>query len=252
MLDLAKQFIRRSLRNRGYLIGKAPRGPFPRIPLFDLAIAALESLNGPALRFVQVGANDGVMGDSISRYALHRPWRGILIEPQPEVMVRLKENYAAASDRMIFENVAIGTAKDGELVLWRANINDAKSHFASTVASANREAVAKQLHAGVAELERIAVPMLTLDTLLAKHGWDRFDLLLIDTEGMDLDVLRSIALDRHLPALIQFEHGHLSPSQIDAAFDLLANAGYALHFGGWFSDSLAMHSDLLARLDPRQ
>ena len=60
---------------------------------------------------IQVGANDGVHADPINKYIINFNWSGVLIEPQPEIFERLKENYKTKKN-IFFENSAV-TDKSG-------------------------------------------------------------------------------------------------------------------------------------------
>ena len=84
---------------------------------------------------------------------------------------------------------------------------------------------------------------MTLDGLLAKHGWATPDILFIDTEGHDWEVLQSLDLTRYSPLVIQFEHGHLDTSAIDAAIGHLSRHSYQVLYGGYQIDTLCLHAD---------
>ncbi len=241
-----KSVVRNALSSRGYVIGKAPIAPFSQLSLFELAVFALTALRGKQLRFVQVGANDGVYGDVISPHALRGEWSGILIEPQPEVFERLKRNYAKAADRMIFENVAIGRDGRASLTLFRPAAVSDSGDYGSSIASFRSAGVADQANVAEGHLERVVVECVTLDRVLAKHSWQDVDLLLVDTEGLDLEVLQSLSLAAHRPGVIQFEHGHLTPTEIASAVNYLSSNGYKLYFGGRYTDTIAIDGDLMA------
>ena len=253
MKDL-KNWISQKVRDfffsRGYAIGKSPTLAFDQLRVFDLAVVALMRAKGQNLKFVQVGANDGIYGDSISRYALKYPWQGLLVEPQPDVFERLKNNYANAPGQMLFENVAIGASERRELVLYRSKAGQAaKDSYPSSVVSFRKDAVAGQLNLGAMQLEEFKVPCMPLDDLLKKHQWTQIDLLLIDTEGLDYEVLKSISLKTYTPLIVQFEHGHLSPSDINSAVQYLAKHGYQILYGSRYLDTLALHSSIWPFLD---
>lgn len=240
----ARQLLRSSAQRFGYEIRKAPLPGFTPAPVFDLAVQFLMLRRGPALRFVQVGANDGARGDPLRKYILRNAWIGVLVEPQPEVYESLKANYAGLEDRLSFENVAISD-QPGTVTLYRAALAPAGHDGASTVASMNAALTAMQLRQKASELQRIRVPAVRLDDLIGKHGLHDLDLLQIDTEGYDWRVLQTLDLARTAPRLIQFEHGHLSPGDISRMTAHLNDHGYSLYFGGHQSDSLAMRGDLL-------
>jgi FkbM family methyltransferase len=233
-----KRIIRNWFRNRGFLIVKHPRAAYQQLSIFDLGVNLMMRAQGANIRFVQIGANDGVYGDSISRYSLKHAWEGILVEPQPEVFQRLVENYRSAPGKCHFENVAIAGGHCSEITLWRPNPL-AAGNSDSTVASVSRERTMSQAKHG--EMEAIQVPCTTIKALLEKHQWFAVDILLIDTEGLDYEVLQTIDFSRIKPTIIQFEHGHLSPKEIDGAIALLNSHGYHIAYGGITFDTIAIH-----------
>jgi hypothetical protein len=56
--------------------------------------------------FVQVGANDGILDDPIHPFVQTQGWRGVLIEPQPNIFEVLRRSYAG-SEGLTFINAAI-------------------------------------------------------------------------------------------------------------------------------------------------
>ena len=52
------------------------------------------------------------------------------------------------------------------------------------------------------------------------------DLLHVDTEGYDLELLRLYDFGRFAPAIVRFEHVHLTRAEWDEAVALLATHGY--------------------------
>ena len=206
-------------------------------------------LRGNSLRFVQVGANDGLRGDPLRQYVLTPGWRGILCEPQEDVFAALQRNYASEADRLIFEKVAISPSSD-RLVLYRPPdigvATGADMPHGLTVTSSDPSVVARQTGVAEGDLVKIVVPTITLDAIVARHGFEGFDVLQIDVEGYDFEVLKTLLLDRHRPAVIQFEHGHLSPSELTDASLSLGRHGYLLYYGGRSTDSVAMPEELFA------
>jgi hypothetical protein len=55
---------------------------------------------------------------------------------------------------------------------------------------------------------------------------ERVDLLEIDAEGYDLELLRAFDFARFAPAIVRFEHVHLSRAEWDEAVALLHRNGY--------------------------
>jgi FkbM family methyltransferase len=161
-----KTFIRKVVRKYGYQIQKYPVVAFSPIPVFDLSVQLLMAVRGDSLNFIQVGANDGKYGDPLHSFIVKYPWHGILVEPQPNIFAKLRENYAAMKNRLIFENIAI--AKDlSTIAMYRAPENP--DVYEASVVSVNPKAVARQLGLKLRHLERFFVPCTTLDELVKKY-----------------------------------------------------------------------------------
>jgi FkbM family methyltransferase len=237
---MIKDWVQRQARRYGYEIRKAPFAKFEAVPVFDLALHYLMRTRGEAQRFIEVGANDGTSSDALQAYIVKYPWTGLLVEPQPDAFARLKVHYAAMSDRLAFENVAVSSNPE-PITLYRAPKVDG-----STVASSNAKTTAKQLHLREEELERILVPTARLDDLARKHGLEDAAVMQLDTEGFEWEVLQTLDLGRVRPLMIAFEHGHLPPASIGAMTAHLNASGYDVYFGGYESDSVALRKDFLA------
>lgn len=243
--------LQASLLARGVEVRKVPGLQGGQLPVFQLAVNLLMVSGDPALRFIQVGANDGVYVDPLRSYVQRFGWRGILVEPQPDVFARLQHNYRDQAQQLIFENVAIAPESQ-EVILYRIPGHSAEAGRASldplSVSSLRPDVVARQGGVASRALERVVVPALRLDALIERHHFEAIDLLQIDCEGYDGEVLRSIDLARHRPRLIQFEHGHIPRPQLTALERRLQSHGYRLLYGGRFADSLAMPEEVLAQL----
>ena len=101
-----KELRRRGLRRFGYDVVRyteMPQQPFDVLKLVvDSRIAA-----GQSVRFVQIGANDGVTGDPLRELVLKHQLSGIFVEPLPDLFARLQANYAGHPGA-IFEQCAMG------------------------------------------------------------------------------------------------------------------------------------------------
>src|ERR1700722_3021383 len=101
-----RSWVLDTARKYGYEIRKAPLPNYESAHIFDLAIHYLLVSRGVNLTFIEVGANDGRFGDPLRQYILKYQWKGVLVEPQPDIFERLKANYAGLNNRISFENVA--------------------------------------------------------------------------------------------------------------------------------------------------
>lgn len=237
-----KRALQRRLRKIGIEVRKFPSVAFQPVSVFNLAVRLLMEKQGTEISFVQVGANDGVFGDPLRPYITKYPWRGVLVEPQPDVFDRLVRNYEPYADRLVLENLAI-SSDQSELVLYKAPPGQSgDAVYASSVASSNPGTIARQLKMPENKLVKITTPATTLDALLAKHGIERIHILQIDVEGHDWQVLRTLDLNRARPSIIQFESGHLSNADCDSSVRHLTRHGYEIYWGGYQGDAVALSS----------
>lgn len=240
-----RRAVQSALRGRGIDVRKAPSAYAP-IPVFRLAVEALMARSGDALTFVQIGANDGVFGDPLRPYVLTRGWRGVLVEPQFDVFERLRINYAECADRLVFENIAVSSMDKLTLYLPPSQLGDKDRTHAQSIVSSDASVIARQIGMSKSQLQRVDVPAMTLDALLAKHGFQDLDLLQIDAEGYDWDVLQTLDLRKVAPSLIQLETGHLRREMLTQVADHLNGAGYLIYYGGLQGDMLAMKKEFFA------
>jgi len=179
------------------------------------------------LTFVQIGANDGVTSDNIHSLILEHKWSGILVEPVLELFQILQVNYAGVPG-LKFEQAAIAE-HDGEATMYRVRDDvPGLPSYADRVHSLKREITLKEIGGRADALVAVTVPALTLPSLLMKHGFDRLDVLAIDTEGADFEIVRQIDFSRVKPSLIIYEHKHLSVSDRAACRKLLSQQNYAV------------------------
>jgi FkbM family methyltransferase len=173
----------------------------------------------PNAFFVEVGSNDGVQHDYLRPLILERQWHGIMVEPVPYVFERLRDNYGSL-DRIELENAAIAQ-RDGTLPFFHLREADEAERaelpgWYDGIGSFSREVVMS--HAThIPDIEdrvvKAQVPALTFESLCRKYGVKRVDLVLIDTEGYDWEIIRSIDLATRHPRLLVYEHYHLDPGE---------------------------------------
>lgn len=253
MHRLPWRWIQRRLLIGGIEVRKFPTAEFKPLRVFDLAVQAIMATRGQPLRFVQVGANDGSFVDPLRPYIMQCGWRGILIEPQPDVFERLVFNYAAYMGQLAFENVAISSGDALTLYLPPVDLDETeKAVHARSVVSADPRVIGRQLGVSINRLRRIEVPSITLEALFYKHGVDDLDVLQIDAEGFDWAVLQTFDLRKLAPRVIQVETGHLKRSELGALTLALTSNGYEIYYGGHQGDLVALREDVIIGYQPRE
>ncbi len=180
--------------------------------------------------FVKVGANDGISDDPCGNTFLRRDvWRGLLVEPVPYCLRKLRSIYHA--DRFQIAPVAVGDVP-GEQAFYYVDERAGDSLVGlpasyDQLGSFNRQHIVAHLD-GVLEpyIREMVIRVETLDRLLASHGFEQIDFLHIDTEGYDYQVLKGLDLQRIRPRAIYLEHKHLSSSDRTRVESKLTLEGY--------------------------
>jgi len=199
--------------------------------------------NASDFYFVQIGANDGVTGDSLRPFITRLQWKGVLVEPVPYIYKRLVENYEGYRG-LHFENSAIGI-EDGYQNFYALSEFDLQNNRLFTdynkykidqLGSFNKETLLKHsfMHPQFEKLiEEVKVPTLTFNSLLNKYNIKKIDLLQIDAEGYDFELLNSIKFDKVIPGILVFEHQHLTKNDYKTSVEKLRKVGYKFYVNNW-------------------
>jgi FkbM family methyltransferase len=198
----------------------------------------------PRAHFLQIGANDGALYDPLRREILRRHWRGIMVEPVPDVFERLRHNYRSF-DELALENVAIAPHA-GKLPFYHlARVADPKAEGLPvwyTALGSFRKDVILSHRDLIPDIERRLVtrevPCISIDALCRKHGFEHVDLIQIDTEGYDYEVIKLIDFTRLQPRVLLYEHHHLGTADRKACRSHLTAHGYDTIERGY--DTLAL------------
>jgi FkbM family methyltransferase len=167
--------------------------------------------------FVDIGAGDPAEGSLTKNLRDRLGWRGINVEPQPEVFARLR------AERPDDVNLCLAVGVEpGVTSLYRPRDDQGMSTI-------DPEVAASHTLAGRA-VEELQVEVVPLEHILAAYAEPGFDLLKIDAEGMERDVLASVDLVRWQPRVMVVEAtvpGTPVPSHQEWQPGVLA-AGYRL------------------------
>lgn len=240
---MIKQTVRKIAGSLGYVILKRSQVgsaiEYPFINSFELILQNYLQQNSDIF-FIQIGAHDGCSDDPIFHLVKQYHWRGLLIEPQPQVFKKLKQTYQD-EPQLIFENALVGY-EDGFATMYA--IRDQHSvlpFWLSQSASLDYEVVRSTLYywkrkRGLATIpddyesliEEVLLPSMTIKTALTKHSIQKVDLLVIDTMGFDFEILKMFPFDCCQPSIIHFEHSIMPVAEQEECFQYLADLGYGL------------------------
>lgn len=133
--------------------------------------------------FVDVGANDGLTFSQTKFLEDKLGWRGLCIEPQPDVYHRLTVN------RPLCDSLRVGVSDketDMTFVQVHGEEDNMLSGFKEYMDEEHKRRIAKLMR------QEIKVAVIRLDRVLEAAGIRHVDFLSVDTEGNELNVLRSL------------------------------------------------------------
>jgi FkbM family methyltransferase len=192
------------------------------------------------VKFVQIGAFDGVLYDELHQtISNNEKFKGLLVEPLEKPFQALLETYKHRPDWK-FENVAI-TEKEEIKQIWTIpyELKDSEELPAwatgcSTLMQHSNSLFGK--HCTVEEFSTLKkftsiqfVKCTYLQHVLDKHDFNDFDLFHVDAEGYDWLIIKQLNLEFHKPKVIHFEFFNLSKEHYHEVNSYLKLYGYHLY-----------------------
>ena len=139
----------------------------------------------------------------------------LLIEPVKYNFDQLKKRFKNYKN-IIFENVAIGDKN--ELIdffhVLESSIDKLKKHWASGIGSFSKEHIlkhrTKRFQITEEDIRCIKIKAITFNKLIEKYKIEYINKLMIDAEGFDYNIIKSIDFKKIFIKEIIFEKKHLS------------------------------------------
>ncbi|MGH6899063.1 MAG: FkbM family methyltransferase [Geminicoccaceae bacterium] len=255
-----KRLIKNAVRLLGFDIRRRrPHHEFSEVEemgLGHLLVVLFSFIDENEFTFIQIGANDGLANDHLWPFLNARNLRGILVEPQKKPFRVLLERYAHRNT--ISLHLGAIDVQTGTRTMYRPSddiTSESNAMFLTQLASFDREKTATALKK-YARMFQISCPVeqaiveeivstITLTDLMAQHQMKKCDLLIIDTEGYDFGIIKTIDFSRSRPTILVYEHIHLTARDRRACWKLLRSNGYRCA-ADWM-DTVAIQADDLAR-----
>jgi len=137
----------------------------------------------------------------------------ILVEPVPYNLIELKEN-TKKFNNIIIEESAISDTDDllPFYFIKRSSIGKLKKHWASGIGSFNKSHIlnhkSKRFLVSESDIQTIDIQCLSFTSLVNKYSINKIDRLMLDVEGAEYKILKSINLKSIMIKEIFFEKKH--------------------------------------------
>ena len=164
--------------------------------------------------FIEIGASDGI--ELSNTYLLEKMynWKGVCVEPIPKRFELLCKN----RENTLCYNYAVYNESDTQVTFDISNVYDLLSGIEKNI----------DCHMNIVNSNKrqIIVNTFSFNDLLEKSNAPLFiDYLSLDTEGSELEILKSVDLQKYTFGLIDVEHNYVEPRRTQIR-DLLTSNGY--------------------------
>jgi len=198
----------------------------------------------------QIGAADGILADPLRPLAVNCDPRIVMLEPNPPMFERLKQNYARNQNITFFE-AALGSAPgkfelsvidpeklaEHQLPSWAAGIASFRPERNALGGATLDEEMARRFQPHV---EKRMVDVTSVSQLLAATGNEHPAIVVVDVEGMDAEIVQAILFSGMRPKIIQYETQCMPKPEQDALASALGKEYVLLTFG---NDLVAYRTD---------
>ncbi|MFT4588473.1 MAG: FkbM family methyltransferase [Limisphaerales bacterium] len=153
--------------------------------------------------FVDVGANDGETFSNTCFLERELGWTGVAIEPLPKAFEKLARNRSCHALQCCIAE------KEGDVNFLEIDGNaEMLSGIVDSYDERHLRRIDDELATRGGSKREIKVKCHRLSTILDRHSLSEVDYLSIDTEGNEMDVLRSVDLSAQLVRVISVENNY--------------------------------------------
>ena len=167
--------------------------------------------------YVDVGANDGLIVSNTAYYDLDLGWKGICIEPHPKVYTKLKKNRPNA----INLNVCVSESDSEVDFLMIDGYAEMLSGIEKSYHPDHKIRIESEIERHGGNKQVIKIISKPLKQIFFENKVKKVDYLSIDTEGSELEILKSIDFDVVDIRVISTENSSRSDIR-----EFLKNKGY--------------------------
>lgn len=153
--------------------------------------------------FLDIGAFDGLTLSNTWYLEKQLGWSGVAIEPAPKAYARCKDN----RDCTVLNGCITNSA--GRVTFLEIEGPAAMlSGIVSVYTSKHIQRIKQEIEEYGGAMKEISVPCFTVNEVLHANGFDHADYLSIDTEGGELDILKSINFEAMRAKIVTVENNY--------------------------------------------
>jgi len=195
----------------------------------------------PEIRYLVIGANDGVKGDPLYRYTGHAKWRGTLFEPLPVPFQGLSANYADRPRATLRNQALVADAPGGRRKFYNVPSSTVLASFRPEVIQ--RHKAMDEFRHVEKDMVEVEVDCLAVAEFAAEPGFLAPDVLMTDTEGYDFALFQAWWPLGWRPSFVEIEVLHITEAERVTIRDALQGAGYETF---WYeTDVFAFRGDTI-------
>ena len=198
------------------------------------------------IQFLQIGGNDGKIGDPVHFFIKRDRWTGIILEPQRNVFEHeLKKTYKN-NKRIRLINAALDQ-QDGSRILYKISFSNKR--WATGLSSFVKSKLEDNVNAGYVDecakkhqdnppkdrkyyIAEEKVDCISFASLKEQFNIQKLNFLIIDTEGYDFEIIKMFDFKQFKPEVILYEHAILSNKDKLSCEKYLIELGYKLFSEG--------------------
>jgi FkbM family methyltransferase len=188
--------------------------------------------------YLDIGAADPIVGNNTYLFYL-KGARGVLVEPNPTLCRSLRDT----RPRDTVLNIGVGF-KDEDV----ADYYMISGSGGETLNTFSKDQVDRIItdSKGERHVEKILkMPLVNINKIMEEHFRDAPSIVSIDTEGLDLEILKSLDFERYRPPILCAETLVLNSTKMESRIlDLMQSKNYSVR-GGTFVNTCFVDNQLL-------
>ncbi len=170
--------------------------------------------------FLDIGAHDGIDKSNSYFFESALGWKGICVEPIPEVFESLEKNR-----KCICVNAGLSD-KNGMTKFWRIEgYSEMLSGIAENYNDSHKERIEREIQQHNGKKIEIDIKIYDINTLLKEHGFSHIDYCTIDVEGSEEKILSVLNEKEFDITVFTVENNYKDKS----LRNLMKSKGYKLH-----------------------